>query len=222
MKCKETCRQLKEIRRQIAAANDIAYVVDECSYRGRCLGTCPKCEAEVRYLESQLRQRQMLGKAVVVAGLSLGVLTANAGNTSALVVDDPVKVVNTVNTDEPYNATKGKYKITGTVLYADSELGNEPCVGAKMFFKKDYRKSNEKCFSIADTDGNFVIFTDELPQSLYFTFVGCEVVEVKITKDNYTTPVNVVLKDVEQILMGEVVEAKTKCWRPKFLRKKSK
>ncbi len=89
---KNTCRILKEIRRQIAEANDIAYVVEECKFKGDCLGTCPKCEAEVRYLESQLRQRQMLGKAVVVAGLSLSTLTANAQAQPDVVANDTVKV----------------------------------------------------------------------------------------------------------------------------------
>lgn len=48
---KMTCRILKEIRRQIAEANDIEFVTSECRYQGDCAGTCPKCEAEVRYLE---------------------------------------------------------------------------------------------------------------------------------------------------------------------------
>ena len=72
-KGKRTCKILKEIRRQIAEANDIEYVVEECQYKGDCLGTCPKCEAEVRYLEEQLHQRQLLGKAAMVAGISAGV-----------------------------------------------------------------------------------------------------------------------------------------------------
>ena len=71
-KGKRTCKILKEIRRQIAEANDIEYVVEECQYKGDCLGTCPKCEAEVRYLEEQLHQRQLLGKAAMVAGISAG------------------------------------------------------------------------------------------------------------------------------------------------------
>ena len=83
-KGKTTCRILKEIRRQIAEANDIEYVVEECQYKGDCKGTCPKCEAEVRYLESQLHKRQMLGKAVVVAGLSLGVIPVMAQEVSAV------------------------------------------------------------------------------------------------------------------------------------------
>lgn len=79
---KRTCKILKEIRRQIAEANDIDYVVEECRYKGDCLGTCPKCEAEVSYLEQQLHQRQLLGKAVMVAGVSMGLITLNSCGTS--------------------------------------------------------------------------------------------------------------------------------------------
>lgn len=66
---KQTCKILKEIRRQIAEANDIEYVTSECRYKGDCLGTCPKCEAEVHYLEQQLRARSLAGKAVALAGI---------------------------------------------------------------------------------------------------------------------------------------------------------
>lgn len=75
-KGKQTCIILKEIRKQIAAENDIDLVVSECTYQGDCLGTCPKCEAEVRYLERELEKRQRMGKAAVFAGMSLGTLFA--------------------------------------------------------------------------------------------------------------------------------------------------
>ena len=74
---KQTCKILKEIRKQIAAENDIKLVIEECTYQGDCKGTCPKCEAEVRYLERELEKRQRMGKAAVVAGLSVGLLGAN-------------------------------------------------------------------------------------------------------------------------------------------------
>ena len=74
---KQTCKILKEIRKQIAAENDIKLVVEECTYQGDCRGTCPKCEAEVRYLERELEKRQRMGKAAVVAGLSVGLLGAS-------------------------------------------------------------------------------------------------------------------------------------------------
>ena len=71
-KGKQTCKILKEIRKQIAAENDIKLVIEECTYQGDCLGTCPKCEAEVRYLERELEKRQRMGKAAIFAGMTLG------------------------------------------------------------------------------------------------------------------------------------------------------
>lgn len=77
MNGKSRCKILKEIRRQIADQNDIVYVTSECQYQGECSGTCPKCEAEVRYLEQELAKRQRLGRAVAIAGLA-ATLTASA------------------------------------------------------------------------------------------------------------------------------------------------
>ena len=71
---RQTCKILKEIRRQIADANGIEFATSECRYKGDCLGTCPKCEAEVRYLEQQLRVRTLAGKAIALAGISAGMI----------------------------------------------------------------------------------------------------------------------------------------------------
>lgn len=78
-KGKQTCKILKEIRKQIAAENDIEFVTSECTHKGDCRGTCPKCEAEVRYLERELEKRQRMGKAAIFAGMSLGTLFAATG-----------------------------------------------------------------------------------------------------------------------------------------------
>ena len=79
---KETCRILKEIRRQIADANDIEYITSECRFQGDCLGTCPKCEAEVQYLEQQLSARHAAGKAIALAGISAGMFMASCSSSS--------------------------------------------------------------------------------------------------------------------------------------------
>lgn len=79
---KETCRILKDIRRQIAEANDIEFITSECRYQGDCLGTCPKCEAEVRYLEQQLSARHASGKAIALAGISAGLFMASCSSSS--------------------------------------------------------------------------------------------------------------------------------------------
>lgn len=79
MKGKQRCKILKEIRQKIADANDIEFITSECQHKGDCLGTCPKCEAELKYLERELEKRQRLGKAVVVAGLSAVIATSALG-----------------------------------------------------------------------------------------------------------------------------------------------
>ena len=76
---KQTCKILKEIRKQIAAENDIELITSECTHKGDCAGTCPKCEAEVRYLERELEKRQRLGKAAVFAGMTIGTAITAAG-----------------------------------------------------------------------------------------------------------------------------------------------
>ncbi len=69
---KSICNVLKTIRKQVADANEIKYEPRECHHQGECRGTCPACEAEVRYLESQLSIRRQLGKAVAIMGISAG------------------------------------------------------------------------------------------------------------------------------------------------------
>ena len=74
MKGKNKCRILKEIRKAIAKENDIEYVTSECKYQGECIGTCPKCESEVKYLEAELEKRRSAGKSVVVAGIAASMI----------------------------------------------------------------------------------------------------------------------------------------------------
>jgi TonB family protein len=66
------CNVLKTIRKQVADANQIKYQPRECHHQGECLGTCPACEAEVRYIQRQLDIRRQLGKAVTIIGISAG------------------------------------------------------------------------------------------------------------------------------------------------------
>lgn len=73
---KNICKVLKEIRRDVARENDIPLEMPECTYEGDCLGTCPRCEAEVRYLEQELGKRKSLGKAVTIAGIALSSMVA--------------------------------------------------------------------------------------------------------------------------------------------------
>ena len=75
---KNICKQLKEVRKRIAEENGIPLEIKECTYKGECRGTCPRCEAEVRYLENALANKLKFGKVATIAGLSLG-LAAGCG-----------------------------------------------------------------------------------------------------------------------------------------------
>lgn len=66
---------MKEVRRRIAEENGIPLKTEKCTYEGECIGTCPHCEAEVRYLEKTLAERMSIGKVATVAGLALGLAT---------------------------------------------------------------------------------------------------------------------------------------------------
>lgn len=68
------CNTLKAIRKEIAKANDIKYEPRECTHEGDCAGTCPACEAEVRYLEGELGKRRRMGRKVAVAGIAVGMV----------------------------------------------------------------------------------------------------------------------------------------------------
>jgi len=50
---KNICNQLKEVRKRIAEENDIPLETEECTYKGECRGTCPRCEAVLQPCNAQ-------------------------------------------------------------------------------------------------------------------------------------------------------------------------
>ncbi len=93
---KSICKQLKALRHSIAEENHIPLEQRECTYEGPCRGTCPRCEAEVKYLERALASRLKLGKAATVAGLSLSL--AACGNGGSAPQDTVLTVSDTAQT----------------------------------------------------------------------------------------------------------------------------
>lgn len=181
---KKTCKILKEIRRQIAEANDIEYVVSECKYQGDCLGTCPKCESEVKYLEEQLNQRHLLGKAVVLAGISMNVITSNATPVEPIVAyekEDSVALVDSTNV------------ITGRV----TDNYGDPIIGAYI------KGSNKKNNTVTDKDGYFVLKTDSFPQTIEISYIGYRKKVMTITPENHRRLL-FVMSEEDVTLDGEI------------------
>ena len=72
------CNVLKAVRKAVADANGIEYEPRKCDFTGECQGTCPACEAEVCYIEHELKLRRLAGRAVTVAGMALGAVALSA------------------------------------------------------------------------------------------------------------------------------------------------
>ncbi len=65
------CDKLREIRKKIAEANGIDFKPAECHHKGPCLGTCPVCDEEVKYLDRELQKKKDRGEEVYLSGLSV-------------------------------------------------------------------------------------------------------------------------------------------------------
>lgn len=94
---KEICEQLKQIRNDIARENDIPLESHECQHQGECSGTCPRCEAEVKYLETELVRRNRIAKVAALATgltLSMSACTINgdvSGVSNDTLEGDPIE-----------------------------------------------------------------------------------------------------------------------------------
>lgn len=80
MNGKDKCKILKKIRRDIAKANNIPLDIPECTHKGDCLGTCPRCESEVRFLERGLAECRARGFKIAIAGISAGLIAVNTAS----------------------------------------------------------------------------------------------------------------------------------------------
>lgn len=101
MRGKDKCRALREIRKQIAEQNDIKLVTEECKFKGECKGTCPKCEAELKYLEDELAKRRNLGKRIAVAGVAAGTALAMSGCALEDAADLAIRLIGQKKAPEP-------------------------------------------------------------------------------------------------------------------------
>ncbi len=194
---KQTCKILKEIRRQIAEANGIEFATSECRYKGDCLGSCPKCEGEVRYLEQQLRARSLAGKAVALAGISAASLAMLMPMTSVAQSSHSIQVL----ASDTITATRlDSRKVKGVVkcqynTAADS-TATEVLIGATVMNLTTGQGT------ATDIDGKFEIDACT-GDSIKFSFVGyaSETICVGASSD----PIQSVLTEDRSGLMGDVV-----------------
>ncbi len=193
---KQTCKILKAIRRQIAEANDIEFVTTECRYKGDCLGTCPKCEAEVRYLEQQLRSRQLAGKLVSLAGISAGALAMLMPFAASAQYPDTSLPMG----DIAVYTSSDTIMVKGVVLDGDTlpdgAISREPMTGAVILNNRTGKGTS------ADIDGNFEIEICK-GDSLIISCIGYKNQTVTVSDD---APVEIIMIPDNSEIMGELPE----------------
>lgn len=114
MKGKDKCKILKEIRQKIADENDIEFITQECTHKGDCKGTCPKCESELRYLEKELEKRNQFGKKVVITSLCTSMIVGMVGCGNNGDKGDNILVDNTMGIVGPGSNREYTYDIKTT------------------------------------------------------------------------------------------------------------
>lgn len=192
---KHTCKILKEIRRQIAEANGIEFMTSECRYKGDCLGTCPKCEAEVRYLEQQLRARSLAGKAIALAGISAASLAMLLPISTEAQAPADIKIL---PTDSIAMTSVDSVKVKGIARYGfenkvDS-IASEELIGATVL-----NLTNGKG-TATDINGKFEVDA-QVGDTIKVSYVGFKSKTVTVT--DISQPIIVTL-DMRSVLLGEV------------------
>ena len=203
------CNTLKAIRKQIADANGIDYSPEECNYKGECMGTCPKCEQDVRDLEYELHLKQMAGKAIKVAGIAAGLVAMTAcsdGKVQRKSSDATKSELNIVKKEEPKPGDRqleGVISFRDEAKYAEEEnrkLGEIPS-NPRMEITKE-RTSNDRkgTTSKKSKKGNTALMqsavdTDSIENSNIFgvveempSFPGGMAALMKYIKDNLRYP----------------------------------
>ncbi|PJF01220.1 carboxypeptidase-like regulatory domain-containing protein [Prevotella intermedia] len=203
-KGKSTCKILKDIRQKIADANGIRYVPKECNFKGECKGTCPACEAEIRYLEDELRRKQRNGFAVKIGGIAAGLcamvvpaqVEAQNINKDSLKTSVPqVNALDSVAVKDLSEGAEDAIVVRGCLI---SNEDKEPLIGASVIVL-----GTQKGLA-TDLDGNFAV---KVPQdaNLKISFIGCKdkIIKAKdlLDKKNRT----IVLENDESSIQGEVV-----------------
>lgn len=73
-KHREKCKNLKDIRKKMADRLGIDLHQRECTYQGKCSGTCPKCRQE-----EEILNKALLGKTAAAVAITAGVMLTGCG-----------------------------------------------------------------------------------------------------------------------------------------------
>ena len=229
---KEVCLILKGIRQKIADANGISYQPKECHHKGDCMGTCPACEEEIRYLERELKARKGNGFGMKVAGIAAGICATVMPMTAVAQAVKPDSTANrSVNT-----AKKGDVKVVhlsdscaspvvvrGMVIGSDDK---EPVIGASVVIDGTNKGV------ATNVDGQFAL---KVPPdtSLVISYIGYKTKKVHVSSLLHSDNNVIVLEEDREAMLDGIVAIATlptskddvyghRTYRPKSHKEKNK
>ena len=206
---KEVCLILKGIRQKIADANDISYQPKECHHKGDCTGTCPACEAEIRYLERELKARKGNGFGMKVACIAAGICATVMPMTAAAQAVNPDSMAN-----HPVQTTKkGDVKVVdlsdgcaspvvvrGMVIGSDNK---EPVIGASIVI------DGTKKGVVTNIDGQFALKLSP-DTSLVISYIGYKTKKVHVSSLLHSDNNVIVLEDSREPMLDGIVTIATR------------
>lgn len=113
---KERCKKLKEIRKKVADKIGVDLHQTECTFEGKCSGTCPKCQQEEQRLNQALLAKTALATGVVA--MSVGLTGCNYGQ-----IEGDVQMVTTDADSSICTATEDYLEGATTVEPENTEVG---------------------------------------------------------------------------------------------------
>ncbi len=226
---KRICSELKAVRRRIAKENNIPLQQPECTHEGDCLGSCPRCEAEVRYLEQALTRKLTVGKVATVAGLSLTLAACGGKGEQTIQTDKPLDVPDTsrhasgdsnelppdstyvTGIEEPLTNKLNNFNKTDLTVVGDIEiLAGEPALDPAALRNEDHDSED----AVVEGDADVFFFVEENP-----SFPGGEEALQEYVKKNLRIPELAMQNDIKgTVVIGFTVEKDGSISRARILR----
>lgn len=125
---KAKCERLKQIRKQLADRIGVDLQQSECTYRGECKGTCPKCAHEEKQLNQALAAKGMLVAGLATLSLGLAGCGNQYGDLEGEIETigseaESSEMISTESTDITEAGTEEVIELEGDVVYEpDSEF----------------------------------------------------------------------------------------------------
>lgn len=226
---RKICETLKSVRKSIAEANNICYEPRECNHKGDCNGTCPACEAEVKYIESELSLRKRMGEVIRIAGVAAGIgtlaMSCAYNSPSQNSTDNSINMVDVGDTTKEFitirgNITDERGKPVASALVGTMKKGETvktdlkgnfcvmiPCDSLLRVRYIGYKDKEYKLSDLKINGFNTLCFTEDDLDMIVMGEIAVEEAEEEYTEGNM--PNYIINKDSKSVVKDSTKLKKT-------------